>query len=298
MFKTNNFTNAESISLMAEIAKVGTLTDTPLVSLLLASGNVGTANSKVQTWRESTYNTTDIGSGVVEGNENPSFYESGRAELSNVLQIIQRGVSVSGTANAINVAGQGDVFSAEVADRLVEVKAGLEKAITVGQKNDGSTSPFIRTMQGLENWVDAENVVNGATVDEITEDEVKATVRKLWEKGVSGTFFALVNADMKEAVDAIYADKYSYIANHDVFGLIVSGIQTNYGVVYFLLSRYASPEKMTVFDVNALSIDFLRQPQFEALAKIGDSVRGQVITEATLRVKTPKAVAQYIMASA
>lgn len=297
MFKSENLTNAESISLMKEITQVGAVSDTPLVSLLLAKGLVGKANGTVQTWREKSYNTDDIGNGVVEGNENPAFYASGRAELSNVLQIISRGVSVSGTANAISLNGK-DIFSGEVADRLVEVRAGLEKAIISGVRNDGSTAPFIRKMDGIEKWVDAENVVNGATNNQIKESEIKETVRKLWDNGVSGEFFALINADLKEKVDALYDGKYSYIANHDVFGLVVSGIQTNYGTIYFLLSRNADPNKITVFDINQLSIDFLRQPQFEPLAKIGDSVRGQVITEATLRVGTKKAVAQYVMKTA
>lgn len=294
MFKSTNLTNAESISLFKEISKVGTLEDTPLLSLLLAKGLTGKANGTVQTWRESSYNTDDIGSGVVEGNEEPKFYESGRAELSNVLQIIQRGASVSGTAQAINVTGQGDIFSGEIADRLVEIKAGLEKAITSGELKDGSSTPFIRQMKGLENWVLPEHIVESATPASL-EDDIKNTLRKLWGKGVSGTFFGLVNADLKEQIDAIYIDKYSYIADHSLFGLTVSGIKTNYGTLYFLLSRHASTDKLTIFDVNQLNVDFLRKPQFEPLAKIGDSVRGQVITEATLRVKTPKAIAQLVV---
>lgn len=294
MFKSGNLTNAESISLFKEITKVGTLEDTPLLSLLLAKGLTGKANGTVQTWRESSYSTEDIGSGVIEGNEQPKFYESGRAELSNVLQIFQRGASVSGTAQAINVTGQGDIFSGEIADRLVEIRAGLENAITTGELKDGSITPFIRQLKGLENWVLPENVVENEALNSL-EDDIKSTVRKLWEKGVSGTFFGLVNADLKEQIDSIYIDKYSYIADHNVFGLTVSGIKTNYGTLYFLLSRNASPDKLTVFDINQLAIDFLRQPQFEALAKVGDSIRGQVITEATLRVKTPKAIAQLVV---
>lgn len=290
MFKSTNLTNAESISLYKEITKVGEINDTPLLSLLLGKGLTGHANGTVQTWREGSYNLDDIGGGVIEGNEDPKFYESGRAELSNVLQIFQRGASVSGTAQAINVTGQGDIFSNEIADRLVEVKAGIEKAITKGELDNGSASPFVRKMQGLENWVLPDNILEGATP---TEQNIKDTVRKLWDKGISGTFFGLVNADLKEQIDAIFKDKYSYIADHSIFGLTVSGIKTNYGTVYFLLSRNASPDKLTVFDVNKLSIDFLRKPQFEPLAKIGDSVRGQVVAEATLRVKTPKAIAQF-----
>jgi hypothetical protein len=36
----------------------------------------------------------------------------------------------------------------------------------------------------LDKWVDPSNVVSGATAGVITEDELKQTVRKLWEQGL------------------------------------------------------------------------------------------------------------------
>lgn len=294
MFKTTNLTAGEKISLINEIAKIG-IQDTPLTSLLMAKGLVGKANGTVQTWRERTLDTTSDVS-VIEGNESPVFYESGRAELNNILEIFQKGVSISGTQNAINVTGQGNVFSGEVADRLLEVKVAMEKAITSGTRNDGSLTPFIRKMDGLEKWAHASNVLTGAASGVVTEEEVKETVKKLWLQGnQSGQYFALVNADLKEQIDGLYKDKYSYIAQQNVFGLIVDTVRTNYGSVNFILSRHASIDKMTMFDAGVLSLDYLRQPEFESLAKIGDSARGLVTAEATLRVGSKKAVAQYTL---
>lgn len=294
MFKTNNLTAGESISLAKEIVTIG-ISDTPLTSLILAKGLTEKANGTVHTWREKSYDTTDDIS-VVEGNDNPTFYQSGRAELSNVLELFQKGVSVSGTANAINVQGQGNIFSGEVVDRLTELKTNIEKQVTKGVKNDGSATPFIRRMAGIETWADPANVVTGATVGKITEAEVKATVKKLWDQGLpTGEYFALVNADLKEQIDALYKDKYNYVAQTNVFGIIVDVVRTNYGNLNLLLSRHASADKMTIFDPNALSLAFLRDPMFEALAKTGDSVKGQVIAEGTLKVASKKAVAQYTL---
>lgn len=294
MFKSNNLTATESISLAKEITKIG-VQDTPLVSLLMSKGRTEKANGTVHTWRERALDQTDDIS-VPEGNENVTFYQSGRAELSNVLGLFQKGVSISGTSNAINVQGQGNIFSAEVADRLIELKVQMEKAVTKGVKNDGSATPFIRKMHGLEGWADAANLITGATIGKITEAEVKATVKKLWDQGLpTGEYFGLVNADLKEQIDALYKDSYSYVAQQNVFGLIVDTIRTNYGNLNLILSRHASADKMTVFDVNYLSLAFLREPMFEALAKVGDSVRGHVIAEGTLKVASKKAVAVYTL---
>lgn len=294
MFKTTNLTAGEKISLVNEITKIG-IQDTPLTSLLMAKGLVGKANGTVQTWREKSLDTTtDVG--AIEGSETPVFYESARAELNNILEIFSKGVSISGTQNAINVTGQGNVFSGEVADRLLEIKVAMEKAITSGTRNDASLTPFIRRMDGIEKWAHASNLLTGAAIGIVTEDEVKNTVKKLWAQGnQSGQYFALVNADLKEKIDALYKDKYSYIAQQNVFGLIVDTIRTNYGNLNLVLSRHASVDKMTIFDAGLLSLDYLRQPEFEALAKVGDSVRGLVTAEATLRVGSKKAVAQYTL---
>lgn len=294
MFKSNNLTATESISLAKEITKIG-VQDTPLVSLLMSKGLTEKANGTVHTWRERTLDqTADIS--VTEGNENVTFYQSGRAELSNVLEIFEKGVSVSGTANAISVNGQGNIFSAEVADRLIELKVNMEIAVTKGLKNDGSSTPFVRKMQGLEGWADAANLITGATIGKITEAEVKATVKKLWDQGLpTGEYFGLINADMKEQIDALYKDSYSYIAQQNVFGLVVDTIRTNYGNLNLILSRHASADKLTVFDPNYLSLAFLREAQFEPLAKVGDSVRGHVVAEGTLKVASKKAVAVYTL---
>lgn len=294
MFKTNNLTATESISLAKEIVKIG-VTDTPLTSLLFAKGLTERANGTVHTWREKNY-SNDADVSVIEGNEDVKFYQSGRAEMSNVLELFQKGVSVSGTAQAININGQGDIFSSEIADRLTELKVNIEKQVTKGVKNDGGASPFIRRMAGLETWADPANLVTGATVGKITEAEVKATVKKLWDQGLpTGEYFALVNADLKEQIDALYKDKYNYVAQTNVFGIVVDVVRTNYGNLNLLLSRHASADKMTIFDPNALSLAFLRDPQFEALAKTGDSVKGQVLAEGTLKVASKKAVAQYTL---
>ncbi|QOS80168.1 DUF5309 domain-containing protein [Paenibacillus sp. JNUCC31] len=293
MFKSNNLTAGESISLAKEIVKIG-ITDTPLTSLILAKGLTEKANGTVHTWREKAY-SNDADVSVIEGNEDVKFYQSGRAEMNNVLELFQKGVSVSGTANAINVQGQGKIFSSEVADRLTELKVNIEKQVTKGIKNDGSATPFVRRMAGLETWADPSNLVTGATSKIITEAEIKSTVKKLWDQGLpTGEYFGLVNADIKEQIDALYKGSYTY-SQTNVFGIIVDVIRTNYGNLNLLLSRHASADKMTVFDASALSLAFLREAQFEALAKTGDSVKGQVIAEGTLKVASKKAVAQYTL---
>ena len=288
MFKSTNFTNAELISLSKEIAVVG-VEYTPLTSLLLAKG-IEKATSTIYTWRErSLVHDEDIS--AVEGEDTTKFIESGRRELSNVLEIFKKGVSVSGTA----IAMQSNQFASEVNDRLLELKINLEKKLINGNKNDGSTAPFKRQMSGLIQFADPTNAVNVKT--KVTEDTIKQVMRKLWEQDLAeGQYFALVNADIKEQIDAIYKDRYSYQHKTTNFGLVVDSIETNYGTLNLVLSKHVPTEKMIVFNDAYLNLVYLREPVFEPLAKTGDSVKGQVIAEATMKVASPKAVAVVTVA--
>ncbi|WP_110932374.1 SU10 major capsid protein [Paenibacillus bouchesdurhonensis] len=290
MFKSSNFMRDESISLSEEITKLG-VKQAPLTSLLMSLGKTGKINAPVHTWREVTLdNTDDIG--AIEGNKDIQFYQSQRAQLNNVAEIFQKGVSISGTAEAMSGNGIGNQFAQETDNRLLELKINLERKLVSGAKDDGSASPYIRRLQGVENWVDSANITTAATPATVSEDDIIATLQKLWGNSGSGAYYALVNAPIKNQLDKLYKDAYHYVAQTNSFGLTVNRIQTSYGTIDVLLSPFADANKMTIFDPNDLKIEFLRQPQFQPLGKQGDATEGFVVAEATLYVASGKKLAQ------
>lgn len=284
MFKSNTFTELEQISLAKEIAVIG-VQATPFTSMLMAKGNIEKALSTVYTWKEKTLDNTDDLS-AVEGSDDIVFYESARAELNNILEIFKKGASISGTA----VAMKSNQFAEEVNDRLLELKINMEKKFINGLRNDGSVAPFKRQLSGLIEMADPSNAVPVTGV--VTEDTIKEVMRKLWSQDLAeGTVYAFLNADLKEQVDAIYKDKYGYSHVTTNFGLLVDSISTNYGTVHFVLSKHVPADKIVVFNDSYVDLVYLREPHFEPLAKTGDSVKGQVISEATLKVGSKKGVA-------
>lgn len=289
MFNSSNFTAAEQISLSQEIALIG-VQATPFTSLLMAKGNVEKALSTVYTWREKTLDHADDLS-ALEGSDDITFHETARAELSNVLEIFKKGASISGTAEAM----KSTQFAAEINDRLLELKINMEKKFINGLKADGSTAPYKRQLSGLIEFADASNAV--AVTGVIAEENVKEAMRKLWNQDLAeGAVYALINADLKEQVDAIYADKYGYQHVTTDFGLVAESINTNYGSVHFVLSKHVPADKVVFFNDSYVDIANLRDAHFEPLAKTGDSVKGQVIAESTLKVGTRKAVAVMTVA--
>lgn len=289
MYKTDNFTKNENIDLTKEISLVAPM-DTPLLSLLMARGQYSQATSKTINWREKSL-SFDEDISAVEGADAKDFTQSTRAEKNNIQELFIKNVAISGSALASEVTGISDLMASEVNDRLIEMKVAVEKSLLKGVKKDGSATPFIRKMDGLQSFVPETNKTKGAT---LTEKVFKDTVFKLWENGLgSNEFYAIVNAEMKETIDTFYEGKYNYVAQEDKFGLVVTQINTNYGVVNLILDRHMDADKMIVFDPSFLEVSFLRNPQFEQLGKTGDSEKAQVVTEASLKVLNEKAVSMY-----
>lgn len=293
MITTNSFTNAEKIDLTNEIAVCQPL-DTPLFTLLMAKKQYDKANSTIVTFREKTLDSTsDIS--ATEGSETNVFYQSARVEKNNVCEIFKKAVQISGTAEAINVKGLGDLYASEMADRLAEIKVNVENKLINGVRDDGSTSG-IRRMAGLISLVPDANKISSASFD---ESIFKSVVKKLWDNGLgSNEYIAMVNADLKEIIDSFYVNNSRYLAgNINEFGIVADRVNTNYGVVNLVLNRHVPANTMLIFDPSYVRLAFLRTPASEILAKTGDYVAGQVITELTLKLLNANALAMFTKVS-
>lgn len=293
MLDTNKLTSQENIHLTDEI-KVVAPKATPFMTLLMSKGRFDSTSAKVHTWREKSLDFADVT--VAEGVEATNFANGVRAELSNVLEIFLKATSVSGTAQASGATG--DLFAQEINDRLAEVKVAIEKRLINGVKDDASVSG-VRKMDGLLKFIDAGNKFQTAGVKAITEKDVRGLARKLFDAGnENAEIYVLVSPDTKEMIDELYKGQYGYTHKTDDFGLVVSVINTNYGELNFVVDRYMANDKLVAFDIEAVSIAFLRQPAFEQLAKTGDNIKGQVVAEATLEVASRKAVAELTIKQA
>ncbi len=294
-FTSADFTSAQSVSLVNEIAMVG-IQDAPLLSMITARGQIGKAQARIQTWLEYALEISNA-SGKPEGEDPIGTVFGGRRELNNALEIFSKSSKVTNTALAI----ENGILSQEIQMRLKELKVAMNQKLISGTLNDGSNGQP-RTMKGLENWVPAASVVTNTAV---TEKAIKDAVRKLYDNGTStGDIVAVLNADMKEAVDEIFVNRTSYQHNVDApfgantYGMKVDQLQTNYGTVNFLVDRSASANTITFANADYLFVDYLRAPHYEPLAKTGDASGGFVVAEATLRVMSDKAVSKLTIGTA
>lgn len=284
------FLDGELIDLSEEIALVNP-TDTPLYTMIANRGQITQAKDITVTWREKELNQTR-GQLILEGAEAGTPINSQRTMKSNVAQIMEKVVSVSGTVRALAVKGIGDEFNAEVNDRLIELKRDIEYYLINGVKTlESGTTP--RQMNGFLNMVSSTTTKDitdrdGAGVGILTEDDILDVLQGSWSKGAGGSFNLFLNAGEKRIVNNILKNgtntRLIAEAGDNVYGIKVSKMDTDFGEVNIVLNRHMPTGQMLFLDMDLVEVANLRPAFYEDLAKTGDYSKGHVVVENTAKL--------------
>lgn len=295
MVKRKDFLANEVMDLRDEIALVSP-TDTPLTTLLMGRGAVVPAKDITVTWRERKLNE-DRGTLILEGAEAGTPIKSSRGSLSNICQIIEKVTQVSGTAQALNPAGIGNSFDAEIADRLLETKRDLEWYFLNGTKTEEADSTP-RQMNGLINLVNSDNVIDGTAG--LTEDLLLDALQKMWDHGAQGEYFTFVNASVKRLINRLAkaGDNIRFVKGDEgvgkMFGVTYNRFESDFGILNMVLDRHTAANTLFAVDLEQVEIAELRGTFYEDLPKAGDYQKGHIINESTIKLLNSYAGAKII----
>lgn len=295
MVKRKDFLANEVMDLRDEIALVSP-TDTPLTTLLMGRGAVVPAKDITVTWRERKLNE-ERGTLILEGAEAGTPIKSSRGSLSNICQIIEKVTQVSGTAQALNPAGIGNSFDAEIADRLLETKRDLEWYFLNGTKAEEADSTP-RQMNGLINLVNADNVIDGTAG--LTEDLLLDALQKMWDHGAQGEYFTFVNASVKRLINRLAkaGDNIRFVKGDEgvgkMFGVTYNRFESDFGILNMVLDRHTAANTLFAVDLEQVEIAELRGTFYEDLPKAGDYQKGHIINESTIKLLNSYAGAKII----
>lgn len=295
MVKRKDFLANEVMDLRDEIALVSP-TDTPLTTLLMGRGAVVPAKDITVTWRERKLNE-DRGTLILEGAEAGTPIKSSRGSLSNICQIIEKVTQVSGTAQALNPAGIGNSFDAEIADRLLETKRDLEWYFLNGTKTEEADSTP-RQMNGLINLVNSANVIDGTAG--LTEDLLLDALQKMWDHGAQGEYFTFVNASVKRLINRLAkaGDNIRFVKGDEgvgkMFGVTYNRFESDFGILNMVLDRHTAANTLFAVDLEQVEIAELRGTFYEDLPKAGDYQKGHIINESTIKLLNSYAGAKII----
>lgn len=272
----------EVLDLSNEIAVLSPV-DTPLLTLLMTKGKLVPATDITVSWREKELNSDRAIK--AEGSEAGTAVKSVRKLKSNICQIMEKVVAVSGTVNALNPHGIGNEFANEVADRLTEYKRDLEYYCLNGVKSTEDN----RQMAGLTSLVDESHVINHSA--ELTEDVIIDALQKMWEAGAHGEVYGFVNASVKRAVNKLLKDHTTQIVEQgeNTFGIVVTKYETDFGTINLVLDRHMKNDEFLIVDLDKVELAELRKPAYADLARTGDYKKGHIVGESTIKLLNSKA---------
>lgn len=256
--------------------------DTPLVSMLYSQGKIKPATDITVSWRERELN--GVRSEIKkEGAEAGTPLKSTRKMFTNVCQIMERNLSISGTMGALRPLGVGDEYAKELEDRIAEIKMDMEYYFLNGAMAL-ETEATGRQMQGLYNLV-ANTIDKKGAVLELKD--IEDGMEKMWEKGCNSDVYIFVNATEKRVINKFFRAN-DIVINSEVLdntlGFKVDTVETDYGTAHIVLDRHIPAGTLLGINLDMVEVAELRPLFHEELAKTGDYKKGHILVENTIKL--------------
>lgn len=269
-----------------QVVKVGeelilvTGVDTVAKKLAVMRGYAGTTAAAIVA-------NADITVQFVEGSEGADARNSRykpRVRKSNITQIFDETVEISGTAAAVANYGIDDIYEYEKAKKLLELALQTEKAFIGGVRYENGV---VRQMNGIRSMLNS-NVTN-LNGTELTMDVLNDSLQAIYTKGgfASGGNYEIVVPAKQKRVIGKFSDNLVRIPNgDDKRGTVVNRLITDFGEFDVSINDNLNADEVLILDKNRIAIKALNGREFghEYLGKKGDYYQGQIVGEYTLEL--------------
>ncbi|MEX2212937.1 MAG: DUF5309 family protein [Phycisphaeraceae bacterium] len=243
-----------------------------------------------------------LGNAALEGDDRPTPRFTNRQRQQNYTQIFTAGVEVSGSQLAAAQLALADELDYQKQERLRELLRDLENCVLNGVAADSSpqgSSTVRRTMRGIIPSL-VTNILNPGSGtfpagegedDLLTEEQINAALRQIWEQSAARVDTIVVNGFQKRRINGFITSSRGYNARDTRFRDLVSVYESDFGVCRVLLSRWMPQDSVLLLDSSRIDVLPLsgRSFQFKKLAATGDSESGMVLGEYTVEVRNENA---------
>lgn len=239
---------------------------------------------------------------IAEGADATDTTLAGPVRISNVTQIFQKDVRVSGTLNAVQTAGAKEELSRQIAKKGKELKRDVEAAyvsanasVATGARKLGGAEAFIAT-NALHGATGASTGFSGGVVNAPTAGTARALteamfvtmLQSIWTAGgdpntviAPGVLKSKISTFVGGGTKQQNVDKRTITQTVDVY-------VSDFGQVKILPHRWMSTSTVIAFDPSLWNAATLRAVEKKELGKTGDSERFMLVTETTLECLNEK----------
>lgn len=230
----------------------------------------------------------NLGQTLPEGSDPQPARWQDRTGVYNMTQIFgPTAIQISGSENVVRKYGLGGQteFQHQVANRTKEHWIEFEQALLYGVRVEDTGNKW-RQMGGLSYYITAGN---GATVDSSTttfsESALLAMLQACYENGGSPDRAVMGPKNKRLGSAFVSAGTLQVMRPDNERGTVVDYFDSDFGRISLLLDRWVRTADVFVFEREQVQIATLRPLVFEMLAKTGDSMKGQIVCEKSLKVR-------------
>lgn len=288
-------------------------TDTPFMTSIRR----GSAKAVFEEWQTDTLATAAGDNAVIEGDDATTNTATPTVRLGNYVQLSDKVVRVTSTADAVDTAGRRKELSYQIAKRGKELKRDMETNMTGNYASSAGSAGAARTSAGFEAWITTNDnrgsggatagsdggfssgVVSAATdssasgVRTFTEARLKAVLKLCWDAGGQPDM-VMVGSFNKQAASAfdgiatLYRDTGSQMNQASIMGAADVYV-SDFGQHKIVPNRFSRARTALVVDSEYWEAAYLQPFRVEKLAKTGHSERRLLCVEYTLCSKNEAA---------
>lgn len=306
--QTNAFGSYQAIGNREDLSDVIT-TISPTRTPFQTFAGKGKATGKTHEWQTDALASAVTTNAQLEGDVITGSASTPTVRLANYCQISTKDWVVTGTQEKVLKAGRASEVAYQKAKRLSELKRDMESVLVSAQRGAAGATGTARKLRGLSAFNNtntnrytastsgtkgknstAPNSATGAP----TEAGNTRALTELLLKGVLATGYAagaefthiMVGPHNKQVISTFagrsssreMVDKNKILGAADVY-------MSDFGDLKVIPNIFAKEREAVLMDFDMVSVDYLRPVFSYPLAKTGDSERGAITTEYTLRCK-------------
>jgi hypothetical protein len=216
-----------------------------------------------------------------------------RKRVSNITQIFDDAVRISGTAEAVQQYGITDLYGYEKDKVQLMLTLQLEKALINGIRYEANADQ--RYMRGVRDFIQTN--VSDASNQAITDAMLIDLAQTVYEVGgfkSGGQYKFLAPAKQKVKISNFNSDKIRLERAENVRGQVVDWIVCDFGRFEIVLNENLASDEIIFMDSNRAKIRPLAGREFfhKYLGDKGDYKEGMITGEYTLEFQQEKAHAR------
>ena len=253
------------------------------------------ATGKIHEWHQDEL-IAAASNKAVEGGDAPADVSQAVTNKFNYCQILTKTAEIAGTLEAVDKYGRDSEMAYQLELRYGEIANDEELAVCgapggtrqTGAAGDGTTA---REMTSLVSQLDASVITDATAFTLISEleDAIVDTHQACYEAGGNPGYMVVSPANSLYISDfARAAGRSRDIRNDRMLVNVIDMYVSNFGEMDVLIDRH-SDDAIKGLDFNYLATPVLRATTDWPLAKVGDSLRRQVLKEGTFAVLNDKA---------